>query len=387
MSDFSTADSQWMRRAIELAKHGNYTCMPNPRVGCVITHHNNAVGEGWHIKAGEGHAEVNALKNAQDKARNATAYVTLEPCSHFGRTPPCAKALIKAGITRVVVAMEDPNPLVAGKGIAMLREAGISVHCGLMASEAKQLNAGFLSRISGGLPQVRAKLAMSLDGRTAMASGESQWITGTEARQSVQLLRAESSAIITGIGSILHDNSSLTVRPDEMPSMEQGWPSIQQICQTQPLRVVLDSHLQTPADAKVIQGSGHCLIITTETAHLNKIQQLEQAGAEIFIQPQAQGHIHLRSVLEELARRQCNDVLVESGATLAGAFLQAQLLDQLIIFMAPILMGSQARPLMTLPLSKMADKYALNIQGICPVGRDWRIIATPATITDGHTTT
>lgn len=373
-------DNYYMARAIELARSGWYTTMPNPRVGCVIVDGNSQiVGEGWHERAGEPHAEVHALRMAGTRAKGATAYVTLEPCSHFGRTPPCAEALKTAGIARVVAAVKDVNPAVAGKGMATLQEAGIETRSGVLEEEAKALNEGFFKRMSSGLPLVRAKLAMSMDGRTAMASGESQWITGPMARSEVQKLRAQSGAIITGVGSILKDNASLTVRPDEL-----GLANAEDICKRQPLRVVLDSTLKTPIDAKVISGLGQCLIITTSQHSPGKKTQLEQAGAEVLILENADNKpddkVNLKAVLKELGRRECNEVLLETGAQLAGSMISENLIDELIVFMAPVLMGSKARPLFNLPLHNMSEKKKLVIKDIRAVGDDWKITARPVLI-------
>ncbi|WP_263081880.1 bifunctional diaminohydroxyphosphoribosylaminopyrimidine deaminase/5-amino-6-(5-phosphoribosylamino)uracil reductase RibD [Endozoicomonas sp. Mp262] len=371
---FSPEDHAYMARAIRLASRGKWTTMPNPRVGCVIVRNGEITGEGWHQWAGEGHAEVHALAMAGKNARNATAYVSLEPCSHYGRTPPCAKALIKAGVTRVIAAMQDPNPSVAGRGLAMLKEAGIEVHSGLLEAEARKLNLGFIKRMETGRPLVKAKLAMSMDGRTAMASGESQWITGSDARRDVQQLRAASCAIITGVGSILHDDSSLTLREEQL-----GLPDARAICKRQPLRVVVDSRLRTPVLSKVISGPGHCLIVATSGA-AEKKKALEQAGAEVLIQEEMTEHVCLTSLIDELGRRGCNEVLLETGATLAGAMLQEQLIDELYIYMAPLLMGSCARPLFQLPFETMAEKQPMTICDIQAVGNDWRITAKPKTM-------
>ena len=370
-------DSRFMAKAIQLARSGWYTTMPNPRVGCVIVNANGQiVGEGWHERAGEPHAEVHALRMAGTQARGATAYVTLEPCSHFGRTPPCAEALKAAGITRVVAAIQDVNPSVSGKGIAMLQKAGIETRSGVLEDEARTLNEGFFKRMSTGIPLVRAKLAMSLDGRTAMASGESQWITGPMARSEVQKLRAQSCAIITGVGSILKDNSSLTVRPSEL-----GLANAEEICKRQPLRVVLDSTLQTPIDAKVVSGRGNCLIVTTPQCCPEKKAQLEQAGAEVLVLDNAEdttgGRVCLPALLAELGHRECNEVLLETGAQLAGSMLAENLIDELIVFMAPVLMGSEARPLFNLPLHSMTEKKEVVIKDIRAVGDDWKITVRP----------
>ena len=362
-----------MARALELARRGIYTTMPNPCVGCVIVNdQGNIVGEGWHERAGEAHAEVHALRMAGDKAKGATAYVTLEPCSYYGRTPPCADGLIRAEIRRVVAATLDNNPEVAGRGMSKLTEAGIQTNYGLMSAEAEQLNRGFFKRMGVGRPFVTAKLAMSLDGRTAMSSGESQWITGSDARGEVQKLRAQSCAIITGIGSILHDDSSLTVRASEL-----NLPNAEQLCQRQPLRVVLDSKLETPVTAKVINGAGKCLIVATGDACLERKLQLEQAGADVLIQPHNRGQVDLFSLLQELGRRECNNVLLETGAILAGSMMAEGLIDELILFMAPVLMGSNARPLMNLPLLTMSEKKVMDIIDIRAVGADWKITVKP----------
>ena len=371
MADFSEMDHQLMARALQLARRGRYTTMPNPCVGCVIvSSQGDIVGEGWHHRAGGPHAEVHSLQMAGDKAKGATAYVTLEPCSHFGRTPPCAEGLVKAGIAKVVVAMLDNNPSVSGRGMAILDAAGIHTAYGLMAAEAQQLNPGFFQRMKTGRPLVKAKLAMSLDGRTAMSSGESQWITGPDARGEVQRLRAQSCAIMTGVGSILHDDSSLTVRAEEL-----SLPEAKDICQRQPLRVVLDSQLQTPVTAKVVHGPGQCLIVATPLASIERKQQLEAAGAEVWIQPNASKQVDLPAVLDELGRRECNNLLLETGATLAGSMMDEGLVDELVVFMAPVLMGSDARPLLELPLLTMSEKKSLDITDIRAVGTDWKITA------------
>lgn len=369
MTPFSSLDHRYMGRAIVLARRGLYTTDPNPRVGCVLVRDGEIVGEGFHVRAGEGHAEVNALRTADDKARGATAYVTLEPCSHFGRTPPCADTLIEAGISRMVCAMVDPNPSVAGRGIERLRAAGIEVAGGLMEREARALNPGFIKRMERGLPLVRLKLAMSVDGRTAMASGESQWITGPQARSDVQRLRARSSAIITGIDSLLMDDSSLTVRAEEL-GLEQA----EEIAVRQPLRVVLDSRLRLPENARILRQPGRTLVVTLSRDEA-KHAQLNDAGAEVLARTDgdSDGHVRLRAVLEYLARvEQCNEVLVECGATLAGAFVDAGLVDELVVYMAPKLLGSSARPLLALPLQRMAQQIPLELVDVRHLGVDLR---------------
>ncbi|MBR9884139.1 MAG: bifunctional diaminohydroxyphosphoribosylaminopyrimidine deaminase/5-amino-6-(5-phosphoribosylamino)uracil reductase RibD [Oceanospirillales bacterium] len=372
MSGFTSLDHQFMGRAIVLARRGLFTTDPNPRVGCVLVRDGEIVGEGYHVRAGEGHAEVNALREAGDRANGATAYVTLEPCSHFGRTPPCADTLVSAGVARMVCAMVDPNPSVAGRGIERLRQAGVEVASGLMEREARGLNPGFIKRMEQGLPFVRVKLAMSVDGRTAMASGESQWITGPEARSDVQRLRARSSAILTGVDSVLIDDSSLTVRSQELAL---DWPEDSVV--RQPLRVVLDSDLRLPVDAKILHQPGRTLIVT-RSADEAKSEALRHAGAEVLCQG-GTGRIDLRKVLEYLAAsEQCNELLVECGATLAGAFVEAGLVDELNLYMAPKLLGSQARPLLTLPLQRMAQQIPLELADIRHLGADlrldWRVL-------------
>ena len=363
-------DQQYMRRAIELAYRGLYTTAPNPRVGCVLVRDGVVIGEGWYIRAGEGHAEVNALKAAVD-ASGATAYVTLEPCSHHGKTPPCCQGLINAGVARVVVGMEDPNPLVAGRGNQALRDAGIAVTVGVLEDEAKAINPGFIKRMVAGLPLVRCKLAMSLDGRTAMASGESQWITGPGARADVQRLRARSCAVLSGVDTVIDDDAALTVRAEQL-----AMANAEQITRRQPLRVVLDSSLRLPPSAKLLQQSGPVLIVAAQ-ADAARQQALEQAGAEVIYLPANDGKVDLPAVLKLLAERQCNEVLVEAGATLAGSFMQAGLIDELTVYMAPTLLGSDARPLLNLPLETMAQQQRLQITAITPVAEDWRIDAKP----------
>ncbi len=374
MSTDYSQDSRYMQRAIELAKGGLYSASPNPRVGCVLVRDGMIIGEGFHLRPGEGHAEVNALAAIADSgdARGATAYVTLEPCNHTGRTSPCSEALVRAGITRVVLAMQDPYPQVAGKGMETLRAAGISVDCGLLEAEARALNPGFLKRFEHGLPWVRLKLAMSLDGRTAMASGESQWITGPAARSDVQRLRARSCAIVSGVDSVVMDKASLTVRADEL-----GLPNGDEIATRQPLRVVLDSRLRLPADAGILKQPGHTLVVAASGYDSEQRQALEAVGAEVLVMTGADGQVNLAALLKELAKRDCNEVMVETGATLAGAFWQSGLVDQLHVYMAPTLLGSEARPLMRLPFSQMDQQQRLLIDSIEPVGEDWRIDARP----------
>ncbi|WP_229809115.1 bifunctional diaminohydroxyphosphoribosylaminopyrimidine deaminase/5-amino-6-(5-phosphoribosylamino)uracil reductase RibD [Salinicola rhizosphaerae] len=364
-----------MSRAIRLARQGWYTCDPNPRVGCVLVKEGVLVGEGYHARAGEAHAEINALRAAGEAARGATAYVTLEPCSHTGRTGPCSVALAEAGIARVVAAMEDPNPQVSGRGFARLREAGVEVEVGLLEAEARTLNPGFIRRMRDGLPRVTLKMAMSLDGRTAMASGESQWITGPAARQQVQRLRASSSAILTGVESIIFDDSRLTVRAGQL-GLDDG----ESIARRQPLRVVLDSHLRLPLAAACLSEPGRTLVLTLESPDSPRWRKLEKAGASVVAMPaNAQGRVAFDAVLRYLATEEsCNEVLVETGATLAGALLEADCVDQLELFVAPTLLGSEARPLFALPgLATMSEQRRLVIDDIRALGDDWLISARP----------
>ncbi|ERS87727.1 bifunctional diaminohydroxyphosphoribosylaminopyrimidine deaminase/5-amino-6-(5-phosphoribosylamino)uracil reductase RibD [Halomonas sp. PBN3] len=370
-----TPPHAWMARALELARRGLYTTHPNPRVGCVLVKDGRVVGEGYHARAGEPHAEVHALSAAGEAAAGATAYVTLEPCSHQGRTGPCAQALIAAGVARVVVAMEDPNPAVAGRGIAMLREAGIEVAVGIAEDEARALNAGFVRRMDHGRPFVRLKMAMSLDGRTAMQSGESQWITGPEARRQVQRLRARSSAVLTGVESVIFDNSRLTVRADQL-----GLPDAEAIAARQPLRVIVDSRLRLPEAAACLTEPGRTLVVAVEGVEEERIARLTRAGAEVLTLPAgADSRVDLDAVLRHLAEaEQANEVLLETGATLAGAMLDAGLVDEMQLFVAPTLLGGDARPLFQLAgIETMAHQRGLEILDIRAVGQDWRITARP----------
>lgn len=367
-------DRALMARAIRLARLGLYTTEPNPRVGCVLVRDGVIVGEGHHRRAGEPHAERSAIAAAGDRSRGAIAYVTLEPCCHQGKTPPCTDGLLEAGVTRVVVAMGDPNPLVAGKGLEILREKGVEVAVGLLGDEARALNPGFVKRMERGLPYVRCKLAASLDGRTAMASGESMWITSEAARRDVQLLRARSSAIVTGIGTLLADDPSMNVRlgADDLPGTEPG----ERV--RQPLRVLVDSRLRTPANARMIGLPGTTLIacVDQDPAHL---MRLESAGANVYVCPEIDGRVDLRSLFEYLARQEINEVLIESGPTLAGAALQAGLVGEILLYLAPHLMGDGGRGLFRLPgLECMQDRVELAIKDVRMVGRDMRITAVPA---------
>jgi len=321
-----------MARALQLAERGLATTQPNPRVGCVIAREGRIIGEGWHERAGEAHAEVMALGAAGAAAAGASAYVTLEPCSHFGRTPPCADALIKAKIGRVVFAISDPNPKVSGAGARRLAAAGVMAQCGLLAARAEELNTGYLSRMRRGRPWVRVKIAMSLDGRTALANGVSRWITGAAARDDVQVWRARSSAVLTGIGTVLADDPRLDVRV--------GVP------ERQPLRVVLDSRLRTPPAARVLQSPGTALLFTAIDDVVRR-RALEQQGARVECLDDSP--LALGKVLARLAELEMNEVLVEAGPTLAGAFVRAALVDELLLYIAPTLLGQQGRALVELP--------------------------------------
>jgi diaminohydroxyphosphoribosylaminopyrimidine deaminase/5-amino-6-(5-phosphoribosylamino)uracil reductase len=360
-------DLRFMANTIRLARRGLYGAPPNPRVGCMIVRDDRVIAEGFHARAGSAHAEAAALAGAREDVRGATAYVSLEPCAHQGRTPPCAEALLNAGITRVVAACEDPNPLVAGKGLARLRAAGIDTVCGVLADEARALNPGFFRRMQEGVPQVRCKLAMSLDGRTAMASGESRWITGTAARADGQRQRARSCVVLSGIGTVLADDPRLDVRAAEAGGADAR----------QPLRVVADSCLRLPVTAQVLAVPGTCLVAAARP-DASREAALRAAGAEVLQVAGEDGRIDLRALLRALATRGCNEVLVEAGATLAGALAAARLVDEYLIYMAPVLLGSRARGLLELPLDTMAERRGLRITEVVAVGSDWRITATPA---------
>ncbi len=351
-----------MGRAFQLARRGLFNTDPNPRVGCVLVKDNKTAGEGWHQRAGEPHAEINALHDAgKAQARGATAYVTLEPCCHQGKTPPCVEALIEAGVSRVVAAMQDPNPQVAGQGLQALADAGIQVDSGLLQSQAESLNPGFVKRMRYGRPYVRSKLAMSVDGRTALASGESKWITSSAARADVQRLRARSSAIMTGVGTVLADDPSLTVRMEGVDN--------------NPLRVVLDTHLSLPADAKMLGLPGRTLVMTGKDSESSK-EELQKAGAEVVTVATRNNSVDPVAVLDYLGQIEMNEVLLEMGATLSGAMLREGLIDEFVIYMAPTLMGHEARPLFRLPgVETMDKKIELEIDDVRAIGRDWRITA------------
>ncbi len=358
-----------MARAIELAARGLYTTDPNPRVGCVLVRDGRIVGEGWHARAGGAHAEVEALRQAGEAARGATAYVSLEPCRHQGRTGPCTVALVEAGVVRVVAAMEDPNPRNAGAGLEALRAAGLQVESGVLRAQAAALNPGFIARHRRGRPFVRCKLGMTLDGRTATAAGESRWITGAEARRDVQRLRARSSAVMTGIGTVLADDPALTVRAEDLGDDEYPGGDIRQ-----PLRVVLDSALRLPGSARLLRQPGATLIATGTQALPAWLADVP--GVAITSVPIHDGRVDPRAVLAALAAREVNEVLLEAGPILSGAMLTAQLVDELIVYLAPSLLGDAGRGLFTLPgLDRLEQALAVEITDVRAVGRDWRITA------------
>jgi diaminohydroxyphosphoribosylaminopyrimidine deaminase/5-amino-6-(5-phosphoribosylamino)uracil reductase len=360
--EFNEFDRLAMARALTLAARGLATTHPNPRVGCVVAVDGKIVGEGWHERAGEAHAEVMALAEAGTRAAGASVYVTLEPCSHFGRTPPCADALIKARVARVVFAIDDPNPRVAGAGARALRAAGIEVQSGLMAAEAEELNVGFLSRMRRARPWVRIKLAMSLDGRTALANGASRWISGEAARADVQQWRARSSAIVTGIGTVLADDPRLDVRAVDT--------------RRQPLRVILDTQLRTPPQARILAQPGEVLLFSGSDDSARH-RALERPNVKIA--KLAHAPLDLAQVLARLAELEINEVLVEAGPTLAGAFLAGGFADELLLYIAPVLLGPQARALVQLPeLTDLSQGRRFTMIDTCAIGPDLRLQLRPA---------
>ncbi len=362
-------DRAMMARAIQLAWRGRYSTHPNPRVGCVIARGDEILGEGWHERAGEAHAEIRALSQAGPSARGATAYVTLEPCSHFGRTPPCARALIDAGVAHVVAATKDPNPAVSGRGLDLLRDAGIQVTEGVLSDEAARLNPGFMKRMNTGRPWVRVKMAASLDGRTAMASGESQWITGAEARQDVQRLRAISDAIVTGVGTVLADDPSLTVRRAELGDIGDATePS------RQPLRVIADRDARTPATATILKGGNVQVFCASSTLATAPAQDLAALGVSINGVAWKDNGIDVAELLDALGELGINELLVEAGPTLAGTFISEGLVDELWLYQAPVFLGSTGRPTANLPLESMADKVQWKVLDRRQVGEDQRLI-------------
>lgn len=401
MSPAADEAARLMARALQLAEAGRATTHPNPRVGCVLWRDGEIVGEGAHLRAGEPHAEVHALRQAGERARGATAYVTLEPCSHHGRTPPCSEALVAAGVSRIVAAMEDPNPLVAGKGLQRLREAGLTVECGLLQAAAERLNRGFVSRMRRQKPFVMLKLAASLDGRTAMASGESRWITGEPARADVHRLRAEAGAVLTSSATVIADDPALTVRlpPDwsgsgiavpgasERYSLPPATPSLASPAGgnsaiqgtvpylRQPDRIVLDSRARVPRTAKVWADGARRLRVT-QPAHAGAV--LPDAVQTLAIEADAAGPVPLPALMPALAGQGINELLVECGPTLAGALLQAGLVDELLLYLAPTLLGHEGRALATLPgLARLDQKIGLCTTDVRQIGRDLRITAIP----------
>ncbi len=351
-----------MSRALQLARKGLYSTHPNPRVGCVLVKAGGIVGEGWHVARGGAHAEVHALAQASTQdAIGADCYVSLEPCSHSGHTPPCAEALIRAQVDRVIAAMPDPNPQVAGRGLAMLREAGVTVEVGLLEAEAKKINLGFIKRMLEGMPYVRCKLAMSMDGKTALDSGASQWITGAAARADVQRLRAQSAAVMSGIGTVLADDPQLNVRAVEGHDK-------------QPLRVIIDRQLCCPASARLLQAEGRTLLYADK--HRPERRLLEKAGAEVVVLD-ADDNAFLSEVMQHLARyEEINEVLLESGSRLAGAMLSRGLIDEIVLYQAPVLLGDKAKGLFHLPaIESLADKISLDIIDRRVIDQDLRITA------------
>ncbi len=372
---WSAQDIQMMARAIQLAKRGRFTTAPNPNVGCVLTVNDEIVGEGFHIQAGGPHAEVHALRMAGDKSRGATAYVTLEPCSHYGRTPPCAKGLIEAGVARVVVAMTDPNPQVAGRGINMLKDAGIEVQTGLLEAQARALNPGFLTCMETGLPFVTVKVAASLDGKTALSNGVSKWITGPQARADVQRLRARHPALITGIETVLADNPILNVRFDELGSVVAETGVLDESNVQQPLRVVLDSGARlTAAQASNLFGFASPILLVSTEKYSDAQLAAFPGHVETLVLAAKDGRVDLAALLAELGKR-VNAVLVEAGATLAGAFVAAGLVDELVLYQAPKLLGSHGRNMLVLPDWQTMDSIpAMTLCDERKIGSDRRYI-------------
>ncbi len=355
-------EASYMDRALQLAALGMNSTMPNPRVGCVLVRDGVIVGEGWHARAGEPHAEVHALRAAGEKARGSTAYVTLEPCNHTGRTPPCTDALVLAGVSRVVVAMQDPNPLVSGRGIERLQAAGIHVDVGLRQRQAETLNVGFVSRMVRGRPWIRAKVAMSLDGRTALANGASQWITGEAARADGHRLRARSCAMMTGTGTVRRDDPELTVRHVESPR--------------QPIRIVLDNRLETPLDAKVLRGNAQVWLLTV-CEEASRARPYQALGAEVVVLPAGiNGRVDFLAMARFLGERGLNEVTVETGSRLLGPLLEAGILDEFVFYVAPALLGEEAAGVVQVtPLQDLSRRFRVDIASVDQVGEDWRIVA------------
>lgn len=361
---FTPQDQIFMQRALALAARGMYTTTPNPRVGALIVKDGQILGEGWHERAGEPHAEVGAVQDAHKKhgaaaVRDSTVYVTLEPCSHHGRTPPCADLLVREGAARVVAAMEDPNPEVAGRGFARLRAAGIDVRCGLMESDARELNIGFVSRMTRGLPWLRLKVAASLDGKTALANGQSQWITSAEARADGHAWRARACAVLTGIGTVLEDDPQLNVREVATPR--------------QPLKVVVDSRLQTPPEARVLDGGNVLIACAIDDAAARG--RLEARGAEVLLMPNANGKVELLDLVRELGRRKLNEIHIEAGFKLNGSLLREGCIDELLLYYAPTVLGDSAQGMFNLPtLTQLDAGIKLKLHQASMVGPDLRLL-------------
>lgn len=370
---FTSQDHVYMTKALRLAGKGLYTSQPNPRVGCVIVKDGKVVGQGAHLKAGEAHAEVNALNEAGAQAKGADVYVTLEPCSHYGLTPPCAEALMEAGVKRVYVAMQDPNPIVAGKGMQLLKDNGVEVQLGLLQAEAENLNPGFIKRMKTNMPYVRCKVASSLDGKTALSNGRSLWITGEAARMDVHRWRAQSDAVITGIGTVLSDNPSMTVRIEEEAM--------------QSLRVIVDSQLNIPLQAKILNEHDleeYPVAIAYARDKHGHAEKLRAMGVELLHLPQETSgntRVHLLGLLDTLGQKGCNEVLIEAGHGLNGGFLQHSLIDECIFYYAPKLMGSDAMPLFSIKtISQMSQAIQLDLIDVRQIGGDIRVVARPQTI-------
>ena len=369
MSIFSQQEHQFMQRALGLAKQAHYTTSPNPRVGCVIVNNGEIVGEGFHIKAGEAHAEVNAIKQAGERTQGATAYVTLEPCSYFGRTPPCAQGLINAGIKHVIAAMVDPNPKVSGKGLQILEQAGVTTAYGLLEQDAKALNLGFIQLMTTGKPYVRCKIAASLDGKTAMANGESQWITSTDARKNVQQLRAQSCAIITGADSVIFDNAKMNVRWNDLGDIKAYY---NETSVRQPVRVIIDSQNRLTPTLDIFSIESPILIFCH---HIENTHQWPDFVEQVSVKLN-KDKLDLNSVIAELAKRGFNDVLIESGAKLTGAFIEQNIVDELILFQAPKLMGANSKSLLNIPtITALADAKKVTFTDVRMIGKDIRITA------------
>jgi len=359
-------DDRYMARALQLAVKGVNTSHPNPAVGCVIVNDGKVVGEGWHQNAGGPHAEIMALKSAGSAARGATMYVTLEPCCHQGKTPPCTRAVIKSGIARVVTALEDPNPLVNRAGISALQQAGIDVLCGVGQNQAKQINRGFLKRVTTGIPWVTLKIATSLDGKTAMDSGESQWITGSAARRDAHRLRASSSAILTGVGTVLRDDPSMTARSEGV--------------QRQPHRIILDTNLSTPVEANIFNGDGKVVLLTTVTDE-ESIPPYDPRKTEVISFEEVRGRIDLYQVVKILGEKEYNSILLEAGSRLSGSMLRAGLVDEIVVYMSPDLLGSDARDMFSIGgMQFLSDRIAFEFESVIAVGRDMKVTLRPVSV-------